>query len=1158
MIKKAKRFALTFAKLFVCEILFFDILLQDRAVLNLQGYTLNLTNSSLMKLKKLFSTLLLTSMLCASMNLHAQVRIGSAHTPQPGAVLDLNAKPTNGHIGGLLLPNVEITDLGKIPNNFTKESVRGECVVPELAGLIVYNTNLKAAANIFRGTYVWDGDNWHLLAIDGGMMSIDYDTNRFLGCDDRLSTGPVQISNSGLDIAGIYTFTVIAGSEFASVSAINEEQGIFSVEFQPNTTAIDRRCVVLVTDPAGRTATFIFTQERCPCADEIPVTVSVYGTNQLCQGGSVHAFVVNADPKVSYFWVRNGIEVAQGAGVELTQIGTYRVYAGMIGCGTPGVIEVVASDNRASRVPHIIVDNNGILCGTNGVRLTALNAPTNPDGLIWLKDGLEQARDVSFFDVPHGIDSQGIWYLIYTTSDGCSSVSSNKITLVYAGGSSALPMPDARVNGVVFSSNELVVCAGGTLELTIANASAYSGFNNVMYEWFGNGISLGRTTSPTMFVVPPTYTHLVLSVTVTASGECPKSQTSDEFTVRTQQTPLPTSINRGANRAYICATNPAVLSTGANPTFAHQWFRNGVEMVGISDYQISVMQPGAYTVRYKNTHGCWSMVSTPIEVIQSAPVTISWISQPATEEIFESSKTYSVSVAPNADTIEWSVENPAHASFVSIVPFGVGTAAIVNFGTNSTEVSDVQIRVRASNTCGTSELLSSKFTVKEGCIPAGSVVITPNTQQTVREGESIAFTVSANTGSDPMTFSWYVNDVEQVGQTGSSFVFSTTDPERLAGNYRVVARVQNNCTNPPGTASAIVPVIVTLDPSRLPQHPNRDAVQPHFHSGKTCLDVHVTNGNASDNPWADGGRLPLAMRPNDFNNGNQMTFTYTFSTIGGSNIRFMLDDPQNLIQSVSCNANSNTATATVTFSPSIQTKAAQTTRNTALEFTLYAVYSHGGQDYQENITIRVQDQACGCPARVSATQWQMFACHNAGADVTRNPFDLSSGVALQGHWYAWGRKLPGRLRGNVEVPAADRPSSTRPATLAWSTWENPCEPGWTVPSRTVLQNLHSHNARRISGTSLNRFWHFGEYVILPPQGYTGGTTSIIFTSIAVNNGGHHYWTATGSSDTHAFNMFRHSAVNTTTGNREGEGPWSKNFLEAVRCVQEGTPFAEND
>jgi uncharacterized protein (TIGR02145 family) len=91
---------------------------------------------------------------CAS--LHAQVTIGGLTDPAKGAILDLNSSAK----GGLLLSNVSIIDLSKIPagSNLFPGITAGvnDDTNTDFTGAIVYNTNPKWGA----GTFVWDGSDW--------------------------------------------------------------------------------------------------------------------------------------------------------------------------------------------------------------------------------------------------------------------------------------------------------------------------------------------------------------------------------------------------------------------------------------------------------------------------------------------------------------------------------------------------------------------------------------------------------------------------------------------------------------------------------------------------------------------------------------------------------------------------------------------------------------------------------------------------------------------------------------------------------------------------------------------------------------------------------------------------------------------------------------
>jgi hypothetical protein len=88
--------------------------------------------------------------------MQAQVRIGQNEAPRNGAILDLSNE-SGGYKGGLLLPKINIDDLGKIPQSFSNGPATRQDTL-DLAGLIVWNTRRN-----FEGVYMWDGTGWKRL-----------------------------------------------------------------------------------------------------------------------------------------------------------------------------------------------------------------------------------------------------------------------------------------------------------------------------------------------------------------------------------------------------------------------------------------------------------------------------------------------------------------------------------------------------------------------------------------------------------------------------------------------------------------------------------------------------------------------------------------------------------------------------------------------------------------------------------------------------------------------------------------------------------------------------------------------------------------------------------------------------------------------------------
>jgi uncharacterized protein (TIGR02145 family) len=87
-------------------------------------------------------------LLIYSVNITAQVTIGSDQPPRAGAGLDLRSSDK-----GLLLPNVSLSDPA---TDFQLDGGEGATA----AGMVVYNTSAELAG---PGVYVWDGSRWILI-----------------------------------------------------------------------------------------------------------------------------------------------------------------------------------------------------------------------------------------------------------------------------------------------------------------------------------------------------------------------------------------------------------------------------------------------------------------------------------------------------------------------------------------------------------------------------------------------------------------------------------------------------------------------------------------------------------------------------------------------------------------------------------------------------------------------------------------------------------------------------------------------------------------------------------------------------------------------------------------------------------------------------------
>ena len=211
--------------------------------------------------KKLKAFITLTAIVFV-LNTQAQVRIGNDEEPVQGAILDLSSGTTSdGYVGGLVLPNVEITDLDIIPSGAEGFSDGGSLTSGEkiaLTGMIVYNTTTSVDGSIVEGIYLWKQDKWHLLAYDCCGMSLKVQPGIFSAAG---GTTNVEVLNTLCqDVTSSYDYLVFYGSAYASVSPATSGDGKFTLSISSNSTGSERGIVVFVSDACGTTTAFRFTQ----------------------------------------------------------------------------------------------------------------------------------------------------------------------------------------------------------------------------------------------------------------------------------------------------------------------------------------------------------------------------------------------------------------------------------------------------------------------------------------------------------------------------------------------------------------------------------------------------------------------------------------------------------------------------------------------------------------------------------------------------------------------------------------------------------------------------------------------------------------------------------------------------------------------------------
>jgi len=1079
--------------------------------------------------------------------LRSQVMIGEQTSPQPYSILELSTVKSKG---GFRLP--QLTTAGR---NLLAVSSSDALSF----GLVIYNTDTDCVE-------YWNGAKWVSLCLGTANITLtgNCPTNPFdvIPADGVVSPPCVFVPSDDPPCAEGFQVYLTAGSNYA-VLQVEEMTSAFSIQFSPNNSSKARMAVVrIVNRCSGEYKDFIFIQEGADCPTGLQAFTLSSNSTVICNGGAVIAWVVNPQAGVDYHWETGGVAVHTGTYLQITQPGKYTVYAGLFGCTTvtPREITVTQNGGSAGNAPFIYATNGGILCSGGNVILTAANVTGQ---VKWFHNGAPYSGTANPLTVS-GAAMAGEWFAVQ--QDGsCGSRMSNIITLIdQTTSGTALATPVATVNGTALSGS-ITVCKSGTLELAVTNSGVYP--PGTVYEWFDGSTSIYRGAEPAViYNVSPAATTMTLSVQVsnTAAG-CPNTAVSAPISVA-MTSPAATSINNGAATAAICGSTPAVLSALNASGSEYQWFKDGVSIPGASAATFNAASSGSYCVRYRDSGGCWSLLSLPITVVQSAVITLSWQTEPPATATVGSTGSYTVQASPAATTYSWT---SSPAGIVNITPIPPGYTASIDFVALGTTT----VTVEATNACGTVSV-NKAITVASGCAPvtnlsldlSGTINYSLNANGTTKAGQaSTVFTATPTPAGSPTAYEWYVNGTLQTGQTAATFTFNTPTPN--AGVYQIYAAAVNACTPTNTVKSGTVTINVSKD--AVP-----DVSGNYRLSGKTCYDVWETDyaaGNAC---------MPKVARIDDFGTGGYVRNYNFFNTAAFTGLTYELDYPAGLITSFS-SSGANNEILTVNFNSDASTGAKAMAKGrdktTALKVTVTAKYKNNlNEDRQVSLEIFVQDCSCGCVLKKSATDYMTFMCYNLGAATAvqsksaNQQQQHSPAAETYGELFQWGRKDPVRTAAGtttlstVDVPAHGNFIATSASPYDWRNPQNntlwnkgseaspvknpasdPCPPGWRVPTNTELSavvntSLNTRSAwqsspvpgylLRPAGTSENTLF-------LPAAGYRYyiGTLNNVGTS-------GYYWSSTVSGTNASFLSFYSGAFNMNSNNR--------GYGFSVRCISE--------
>jgi hypothetical protein len=252
--------------------------------------------------------------------------------------------------------------------------------------------------------------------------------------------------------------------------------------------------------------------------------------------------------------------------------------------------------------------------------------------------------------------------------------------------------------------------------------------------------------------------------------------------------------------------------------------------------------------------------------------------------------------------------------------------------------------------------------------------------------------------------------------------------------------------------------------------------------GAACLDVKKNKQPATQSQAAFDERI------NAFADGNYEK-TYKFvHTAAYSNLSLDYIDPANLVEAITVYppasaAASGTAVDSyyekefkIRFRSDIQDLVPDD--GDSLTVKLIASYKPDGSTETKlaYLEIRVEDGTCVCPAKISATEWKNFMCHNLGGLDIISPSQIAT-RAHHGDWYMFGAKTVSMA--NTPANDTNETWTNDNAQNGSANWTNngtpPCPAGWLVPMESEMRGLINNNTKlkeARSGGYLPRFAPF--------------------------------------------------------------------------------------
>lgn len=444
---------------------------------------------------------------------------------------------------------------------------------------------------------------------------------------------------------------------------------------------------------------------------------------------------------ITWFNGNNLISTAETE-IPVTQSGNYFLQRSNI-CGTVFSDTIAVSALSMPPLSTIQTSGNTQFCEGNSVVLSIDSLGQHSPA--WMQGSSVVSTNFSF-----QATEAGTYHLELSNTCG-TTASGNQISV------DVLPQPTPAI---LSAAGPTTLCEGNSV-LLLAETS-----NGDNLEWFNAGISVG-TQPQFAAVVSGNYTAVT-------SNSCGTASVSNTIPVQINPLPpAPVIFNLG--NPALCNGSSVNLFVNQSQDVTYTWKKNG-SFFSTGSGSIMVSQPGVFSITATNSCGTVTSAQS-VSVTTSNPPTVPTITANGTTTFCEGLSVTLQTPPQNGALFRWLLNG---------APVGTN-----NFSIQATQAGTYSLEI--SNACDT-VLSANTIQVNLNPLPPVST-ISPNTEQSICQGESIVLSIPALNG---VSYQWR-RDGAVTGQNQPQITVSTE------GLYSLT--LANTC----GTRAAANMVMVNVD-----------------------------------------------------------------------------------------------------------------------------------------------------------------------------------------------------------------------------------------------------------------------------------------------------------------------------------------------------------